>query len=246
MKKRPPRCHGGETVDWGVPVFLVLVSAGVLTWAACDRSDLEPPPSSGVPAAGAPQPQVAAGQAALLPAEVVEQVHEHRISNRLGLIEPHLLPDQRAYVIELIQSIDQLLRANDVLKEAVTEHFGPASAEGFDRSQIVNAIGVFSHDVEVLDEVVEGDRASVTIQVAGRVPLEQVRFVRRDGRWMIQTDPPIPGVADEVRRLAKALVDTAGMLDKRTMTAVELKKELDLREAAIGRRLAELTNGAPD
>ena len=119
------------------------------------------------------------------------------------------------------------------------------SAEGFDRSQVANVIGVFSNDVEVLDQRIRGQVAVVTVQVAGRVPLDEVKLLRREDRWLIQTDPPIPGVADELRRLAQVLLDAARMLDKQAMTPVELKKELDLREASIGRRITALTRKPP-
>ena len=180
-----------------------------------------------------------------LPIDVVRRVHEYRLAGRVGLIAQHLVPDQRPYVIELVQGVDRLLWGNQVLQAAVTNHFGPASAKGFDRSQAGNAIGVFSQDVDILDERIDGETAVVGIQVAGRVPLDEVKLVRREGRWLIQTAPPIPGVADELRHLADVLVDTARMLDKRAMTPIELKKELDLREASIGRRIAALTNKAP-
>ena len=137
-----------------------------------------------------------------------------------------------------------MLWANQVLQTAVTSHFGPASAEGFDRSGAANIIGVLSTDVEILDERIDAETAIVTVQVAGRLPLDEVKLVRRGGGWVIQTDPTIPGMADELRRLAEMLVDTAHMLDKKAMTTVELKKELDLREAAIGRRIAALTHAA--
>ena len=102
---------------------------------------------------------------------------------------------------------------------------------------------MFSRDVDLLDERVEGDRAVVTIQVAGRVPLEEVYLVRRDGRWLIQTDPPIPGLPETLDALAQALIDTAHLLDGGKMSAEELQRELSLREASIGRRFEGLTSG---
>ncbi len=222
-----------------------IVGAVALTLVSCDSSDTSrsaPAPTSAEKDASTAK----LNRSDLSATQTVKQVHEYRLSGRLSLLESHLLAEQRPFVIELIQAVDRLVGANEVLKEAVGRHLGPASAGGFDRSQLANAIGVLSRDVEVLDERIEGDTAKVTIQVAGRVPLDEVRLVRQDERWVIKTDPPIPGVAEEVRRLADALIDTARMLDKQPMTAMELKKELDLREASIGRRLTELTKKPPE
>ncbi len=181
----------------------------------------------------------------LSPMETVRRVREYRLSGRLGLLEADLIPEQRTSVVGLIQSVDRLLWANGVLQAAVTSHLGPATARAFDRTEAANAIGVFSRDVDLLDERVEGDRAVVTVQVAGRVPLEEVNLVRRDDRWLIQTDPPIPGVAEALNNLAQVLVDTARLLDDGNMSAGELQRELALREASIGRRLDNLMSEPP-
>ena len=111
----------------------------------------------------------------------------------------------------------------------------------FDRSGVANAIGVFSRDVDLIDERIDGDRATVAIQVDGRVPLDEVTLVQEGDHWLIQTDPPIPGLAKELRNLAQVLIDTARMLDDRKMSLDELRRELTAREAAIGRRIKILT-----
>ena len=134
-------------------------------------------------------------------------------------------------------------RGNDVLQAAVTRRLGPATARMFDRSGARNAIGVFSENVKLLTERLDGDTAVVAIQVADRVPLIDVRLARHDDRWVLQTDPPIPGMAAELAKLAEALVATARRLDQEKLTLPELRRELSLREAAVGHRLEELTNG---
>ncbi|UCC30652.1 MAG: hypothetical protein JSU86_20960, partial [Phycisphaerales bacterium] len=177
----------------------------------------------------------------LSPIETIRRVHQYRLAGQLGRIRPHLVPDQRFAVVELIQAIDRLEWANEALQAVVTEHIGRASASAFDRSQVANIIGVFSKDVEVIAERVEGERAVVTIQVGRKVPLDEVDLTRHEGRWLIQTDTPIPGVAAELRKLADVLLDGARRLEKERLTAVQLAREIEVREAAIGRRLTALT-----
>ena len=179
----------------------------------------------------------------LSPIDTLRLLRAHRDAGRFDQLRPNLLPEQRRYVIDLIQAVDRLDRANDVLQTAVARRFGPATARIFDRSEVRNAIGVFSADVELLTERMSGDDALVVIQVADRVPLIEVHLIRRDDRWVLRTDPPIPGISAELAKLADALVATARRLDQEKLTLPELRRELSLREAAVGHRLEELTHG---
>ena len=179
----------------------------------------------------------------LSPIDTLRLLRAHRDAGRFDQLRPYLLPEQRRYVIDLIQAVDRLDRGNDVLQAAVTRRFGPATARMFDRSGARNAIGVFSENVKLLTERLDGDTAVVAIQVADRVPLIDVRLTRHDDRWVLQTDPPIPGMAAELAKLAEALVATARRLDQEKLTLPELRRELSLREAAVGHRLEKLTNG---
>ena len=179
----------------------------------------------------------------LSPIVTLRLLRAHRDAGRFDQLRPNLLPDQRRYVIDLVQAVDRLNRGNDVLQTAVTRRFGPATARMFDRSEVRNSIGVFSADVELLTERISGNDAVVVIQVADRVPLIEVHLIRREDRWVLRTDPPIPGMAAELAKLADALVATARRLDQEKLTLPELRRELSLREAAVGRRLEELSNG---
>jgi hypothetical protein len=210
---------------------------------SCDRSDKGT--NSAKPEVATVQASTGAQRQDPSPAETVRQVHKLRAAGQLELLEAYLLPDQRPHIVGLIHAMDQLLSANQVLQASVTRHLGPATAAAFDRSDAANAIGVFSREVQILNERVEGDKAFVTIQVAGRVPLEEVELVRRPGRWKVRTDPPIPEVSEELRKLAEVLVQAARRLEAKGLTAAELKRELDSQQAPIGRRLAELTEGSP-
>ncbi|MCH8966262.1 MAG: hypothetical protein IID43_01160 [Planctomycetes bacterium] len=210
---------------------------------ACERSE-RVPVSTGVDETGPSATETGAPES-LSPIETVRYVHKLRLDGRLDQLESYVLEDQRTYVVELIHSVDRLIVANKVLQASVEKHLGPASAAAFDHSDTANILGVFSRDIEAIKEWVRGDEALVVIQVANRVPLEQVRLVRQNGRWVIQSDTPIPEVAAEVRKLADVLVRTARRLGRIPMTASELKRELALQQAPIGRRLARLTGSAP-
>jgi hypothetical protein len=178
----------------------------------------------------------------LSPIDRLVRVREYHRTGRLSLVERSIVPEQRTAVSELLYTVDRLGRAGDAFHEAVRKHLGLASAEMFDYSQVANIIGVFSRDVELIDQRIEGDAAVVTIQVAGRVPLDEVHLVLRDGQWLITTDPPIAGLAVELRKLADVWVDLSRQIEKQRLTASELKRELDARQGPITRRIAALTH----
>ncbi len=218
-----------------VGILLPLAPLGV----CCDRPRSTPDqPESGSSVRAS---RHAPSDSTLSPIDTVRRIHAYRLAGQIGRIEPYLLPEQRSAVVELIQAVDRLAWAEKVLQAAVTRHLGRASAAMFDHSDVVNIIGVFSRDVEVVAGRVDGDQALVTIQVAGRVPLEEVNMILRAKRWVIQTDAPVPGVAGQLRDLAEVLIDAARRVEKDRLTAAELKRELEAHQAPIARRLALLT-----
>ncbi len=142
---------------------------------------------------------------------------------------------------ELVQATDRLVAAEAEFRKAVTRRLGHAAAMRVDRSDAGDAIGVFSRRVAVIDERIDGDRATVTIQVAGRVPLETVAMVRREQRWLIQTDPPIVGVAERMQELAEVLLAIARRVDRGDVTDATLNAELAAQQAPVLRKLHLLT-----
>lgn len=208
---------------------LIQFSLAVFVWCAACTRDEQSSEGGGVDTiAHAPD---------IGPAQTIRHVHQLRLRGRIEQLESFLIPQQREPVVELIQSVDRLIAANSVLQLAVTEHLGPASARALDRSNVANLIGVFSRDVEVITEEVSLDRAVVTIQVNRRVPLNEIVMVRDGNRWLIQTDPPIPGVAEDLRHLADALERMARLVSDSPMTLAQARRELDTQTGAIGRRL---------
>ena len=221
---------------WRVGQVKILLSLALLVGClipGCERSPSAPPEAQ--VATFAPGPE------ALSPSDVVRRVNEYRCAGRRGLIEECIVPEQRTAVLELVQAIDQLLAANEGLRQAICTHLGTAQAASFDLSGMANYAGVLSRDVCVIDEQITGDRAEVTIQIAKRVPLDTVELVRRDGRWLIRTENPTPGVAAEVCKLARVLREGARALKDKHWTAEQLRSELSARQAPITRRIAALT-----
>lgn len=181
----------------------------------------------------------------LEPIDVVRRVHELRVARRWFELTDHIVPEQREAAAHLIRATDALLDANDHLQQTVAQRFGPAAAMPFDRSAAGDAIGVFSLHIRALTQRVEGDRATVTIQVADRVPLDSVELLRRNGRWLLRTDPPIPGVPEALEDLARVLREVAEDVQGGVIPSTEaVENELARRQRPVLRRLAQLTRAA--
>ena len=215
-----------------------LVAAGIMVAFAagvsCDRSGRD-----AAPAGGTGSPDGAGGPAT--PFQTVLAVHKYRVEGRLGMIESYLVAEQRPHVLELLHAVDRLTAADQALGDAITRSLCRLTSEDFDDSQVANLVGVFSRDVDVLDEKIEGDAAVVTVQIAKRVPLDFVHLVRSGGRWLIRTDAPIPGLAAELGRLADVLSAAARRVADGRLTAEQLRRELDAQSADVRRRIVEMT-----
>lgn len=188
---------------------------------------------------GATAPALASGPAG--PADVVRRAHRSRLAGDLSGLAECLVAEHRGPVRELVEAADRLVAAEEEFRSTVTRRLGHASAARVDRSGAADAIGVFSRNIRIVQERIDGDRATVTVQVADRVPLETVALVRREERWLIQTDPPIPEVAVRVRELAEVLLAMSRRVDRGEVTDATLSSELASQQAPVFRRLRALT-----
>ena len=156
-----------------------------------------------------------------------------------------IAPQYREPIMVLVRAVDELVAAEARLQRAIREVVGEGSATHFRRrQQVVNILGALSRDVEVIYESVTGDTARVTIQVASRIPLETVDLEKHEGRWLVVSDEPIPGLAAELRNLAKATRRVVGELQRRRLTVEGVYKELALRQRPVFERIAKLTEQA--
>ena len=176
------------------------------------------------------------------PIETLRLMRRHRLAGDHVGIEPFLLADQRDLVIAQMRAVDRLIDATAVLRTGLEERFGLGAAQEFDYGQVANILGVLSRDVTLLTETVQDGRASVTFQVANRVPLESAEMVRRDDRWLLAVDP-IEGVPAEIEKLAAVIAEVADGVRDGTYVARDLRRDIDRRQAPILHRLAELIGG---
>jgi hypothetical protein len=174
------------------------------------------------------------------PSQTILRARELRQRNAYGELGRYLIPEQRSAVVRHLQAVDRLVVAHESLNQLIAQRIGIGSATLIDPTALGNIAGVFSADVEIVEETVQGDRAVVTISVAGRLPLENVSLTRVDGQWLLATDPPVPDLSVQIHKLADAADRVAQVLRSRPMTAQEVRHELDLRQAPVLKRIREL------
>jgi hypothetical protein len=143
-------------------------------------------------------------------------------------------------VVAHLLAVQRLVSAYRALNGVVAERIGAGSASTFDVEAMANIVGVLSPEVEVVNETVYDEEAVLTYTVDGRVPLEEAILVRRNNRWLLQTEPPVPELAAELLALANVADRVALELRARKMTAEDLQAELALRQRPILERIRKL------
>ncbi|MCP4248971.1 MAG: hypothetical protein GY778_18160 [bacterium] len=221
---------------------------------ACREKEPSTPPPAVAPRAATADPvpvsppprrdQPITGSDPITPADTVRRVNELRRAGRMSELARYIDAEHRPAVLDLIAAVDKLLQDNRALQQRIAAAGAPASARLFDRSEAGNIIDVFSIDVEVIAEKVDGGSAVVTIQVGQRVPLSRVNLRLQGDRWVILTDPPIAGLAVEIRNLGQALRQVASAVETRDLTVEEIGKELEFWQRPVLARIEKLVADA--
>jgi hypothetical protein len=178
------------------------------------------------------------------PADAVRLVNALRRGSRLREMGLYVAPDRRQAVIELVRAVDQLMMDNQALQQRFRQAGCGAVGTLFDRSEVANIIGVFSMDVEVIEERRTGGSAVVTVQVGRRLPLDRIDLQLQDDRWVIQPDPPIRGLADELRNLGAALRRVGEAVTREEMTTARIAREMEFWQQPVMKRIAQLVEKA--
>ena len=184
--------------------------------------------------------EAAPAKPTLSPLETVKRAHALRNAGDLSRLEPFLLPEHREQVIKLLAAVDEILATNRALQLAVSRKMGPSAASLFERQEMANILGVFSQELTVLEERQTEGTAVVMIQVTEQPAPEEVSLVLHESRWVIKTDPPIVGMAEEFQNLAEVNRGLAREVEEEGMTLDTLKEQLRQRRIPILRRLADM------
>lgn len=177
--------HAESTIPTPSPagrLAMVMALALVVTSTiGCDR------PGGPQPArANAPDSETVIAQS---PVDVARRINELRLAGNFAQLEPLLIPERSAETIRMLKTVTQLADAHQQLQSVAVQRFGSRVRHAWNLGDLENNLGIFSKDIEILAQHFEGDGATVTIQVARRVPLLRAAFERRGNRWCYVPDP---------------------------------------------------------
>lgn len=194
---------------------LVLVLLGCACLGIWDRRKADPP-ALGLAATASPK-------------EVYEQLRKWRDSHSHGSMVPWVHPDSSDELVDLLIALDEMTTANTTVQVALDQYCPDIDPHQFDMSRIGYFLELFAQDAEFKREIIQGDQATVEIQVAGRLPLRDLKFARHEGRWVY-----MPGGVDRelvrgVRDLAKGLTRFAAAIAAGARTPEQLKSEFRYR-----------------
>lgn len=218
----------------------VLLTTLGLACAGCSR---EQPAGAGASTSGdAPAVAVEVSTTVRSPIETLRALHAARWSGRYSAMQELIVPEQRDAVVSLVLAVDQLIAAENNLQQTLRATIGEGSAQRYrQRTQVANIIGPLSRDVRWISEHLDGAHAVVMMQVADRIPLERVELTQSPTGWLVQTDKPIPGLAEALGELAAVTRRFAAEVQRNRFEATAIERELTLRQTPVLRRIAHLT-----
>jgi hypothetical protein len=162
-----------------------------------------------------PPPPATARTAAVGPRATLQQLCALRAQQRYEELPALVVPQRGEDVVRFVRAVDEFLTANRRLCDWLSEHAGLGLAQTIDQSYVADDLGayagedlgVLSRHVELLDEAVVADRATVTYTVQRRLPAGRARLRNVSGAWRYD-----PGAACPAE-LPAAMLDMAHGLD---------------------------------
>lgn len=149
------------------------------------------------------------GQDAIDPPETVAGTYEllHQLRDRRAYLamEPYIDARHKRAVIDLLVAMDELLAANRAALAAAEEHCPEFDTRRLDMTFLANRLSLFSEQIELKSTQIEGDQAIARVQIGGRLPLKDLRFERRAGRWVYLPGEQGGDLASIVREMADAM-----------------------------------------
>jgi hypothetical protein len=212
-----------------------LLAAGAIVSGACDKSQPGQAPPSVPKATDAVQP--------VTPSDVVLHVHKLRRQRKYTELRDWIVPDRASATMDFLLAMDHLLAANAAAQEAIKAKVPTAPALEWDLSRLADLQGVFSSRIRVISETKESPRATVMIEVADQLPLEQVNLHWTNGRWLLVSDAGLKLLPEPLMQLAEGLRHVTTTVQSKPVTIDEIREEFRVR---VGPRLRHLQDIAQE
>lgn len=181
--------HPATRMRTAAPIATMLMLAAAL--AGCDPG-------------GAPR--TAGAASAESPKSVVARLVAARGSRNYAALDALVLPGRASEIVEVLLAMDEFIAADAQLAEFLRDEYSPALAAAVSQSQLAGALDVFSRGVELLDEHIEENAATVAFTIDGALPAERAALRRVDGAWRYDPGPGYsPDLAKAFSRMARGL-----------------------------------------
>lgn len=173
------------------------------------------------------------------PRELAIQLIELHATRNYTKMEKYIRADRARSLTATLVAIDSFLAAEADLRAYIRDHVDFGAAEVLDLSYFASALGLFSKNVELLDENIRADAAEVQFVVDGNLPAQAAEFVRVDRRWRYDPgpgfDPALPRAFHEMANGARKFLDdikSDRVPDARLRVPEQLAREYQQRIAA--------------
>jgi hypothetical protein len=162
-----------------------------------------------------------------------------------------IVPESSDAVVRFVRAVDEFLAANRRLCDWLAEHAGFGLGQTIDQSYLADDLrayagedlGVLSRHVELLDEAVVGDRATVTYAVEERMPAGRARLRKVGGVWRFD---PGAGCPEELPAamsdMARGLDTLRGELESGALAIEPLRDDPELLIEKVKARLRRGVN----
>jgi hypothetical protein len=117
------------------------------------------------------------------PIEVARQIVTARANRDTATIVSLTTPSQQTALQDLLLAVDEFRVQAIRLRSAVAIHIGGGISKACDLTHLTDHLALFSEQVELLDETITADRATVAFMLAGRLPTKRAEFTREAGQW---------------------------------------------------------------
>ncbi len=197
----------------------LLVVAGALC-GACERST---------------KPTTQSGRS---PRATIEQLIAARGSGSYQSMSEFIVPKSDHEVVTTLMAVDEFLHANKALCDHVRQEITVGLSQAINQSYWSAHLGVFSPYVELVDQHDDGETATVSFTIDGRVPVQHAELVLWEGAWRYDPgggyDPKLPAA---FRRMARGLRDVLEDLKGGRLDVAAIRAEPDRLAEEIRIRL---------
>lgn len=178
------------------------------------------------------------GAAEPAPREVLERILELRAKRDYQQLRTLIVHPRAGEVITTLIAVDEFLAANDALCALLRQKVGVGVAEMIDQSHLGSTLDIFSRHVELLDERINGQRATVGFLINHEMPARDAHLVRDGSGWRYDPgggyDPALP---EAFRRMAAGLRDTADALRDGRVSLQEIRGNPEKLVAEVALRM---------